>query len=244
MKGEGAARRRLFAVQGAWNYERMLGVGMGYAARPLLEDLRGADPERFAEASARSAEFFNCHPYLAGLALGATVRAEYDRVPGDQIARLRAALCSPLGALGDQLFWAGTLPAMLGAALAAIAFGARWYAVVAFLVVFNAVRLYVARWTLAAGLQAGMRVGNAIGASRLPRLVALAGPAAGFAVGVATPLIGRWLLSPFGSRAVFGTVLLAAAGLAASRLAGPRYSAPRFTLIAMGGAVLLRWILS
>ena len=34
---------RLFAVQGTWNYERMLGVGMGYAAEPLLE-IRGTDP--------------------------------------------------------------------------------------------------------------------------------------------------------------------------------------------------------
>ena len=35
---------RLFAMQGDWNYERMLGVGMGYAAEPLLEELRTSDP--------------------------------------------------------------------------------------------------------------------------------------------------------------------------------------------------------
>jgi hypothetical protein len=35
---------RLFAVQGTWNYERMLGVGMGYAAEPLLEPPKPSRP--------------------------------------------------------------------------------------------------------------------------------------------------------------------------------------------------------
>lgn len=244
MKGERAARLRLFAVQGAWNYERMLGVGMGYSAAPLLEELRQRDPERYRAATSRSALFFNCHPYLAGVALGALVRAEYDEVPPQQIIRLRAALCSPLGALGDQLFWAGLLPAGLGAALAAVALGASWYAVAVFLVAFNAIRLYVAHWALKTGLEGGTTVATAITRSHLSRLVALAGPVAGFAAGLAAPLIGSWLLLPLGPRAITGSVLLAVAGVTASRFAGPRYSAPRFTLIAMGGAVLLRWILA
>jgi PTS system mannose-specific IID component len=86
---------RLFAVQGTWNYERMLGVGMGYAAEPLLEDLKAVDPVRHGEAVVRSAEFFNCNPNLAGLALGATARAEYEAVPGAQIVRLSAARSAP-----------------------------------------------------------------------------------------------------------------------------------------------------
>ena len=133
MNGGWRAWLRLFAVQGTWNYERMLGVGMGYAAEPLLEDLKTVDPVRHTEAVVRSAEFFNCHPNLAGLALGATARAEYDGVPGAQIARLRTALCSPLGALGDQLFWAGLVPLLVGAALVGIVLGARWWAVGGFL---------------------------------------------------------------------------------------------------------------
>ena len=38
-------------------------------------------------------------------------------MPGAQITRLRAALTSPLGALGDQLFWAGVVPAAMGLAI-------------------------------------------------------------------------------------------------------------------------------
>ncbi len=82
VNGGWRAQLRLLAVQGTWNYERMLGVGMGYAAEPLLEDLKTVDPVRHSEAVVRSTEFFNCHPYLAGLALGATARAEYEAVPG------------------------------------------------------------------------------------------------------------------------------------------------------------------
>jgi PTS system mannose-specific IID component len=88
----------LLAVQGVWSYERMLGIGMGYAAEPLLHDLQSIDPGRHAEATIRSAEFFNSHPYLAGLAVGAASRAEYDGVPGEQIRASHCA-CGPLGAL-------------------------------------------------------------------------------------------------------------------------------------------------
>ena len=73
---------RLLAIQGTWNYERMLGVGMGYAAEPLLDDLKTIDPVRHSEAVVRSTDFFNCNPNLAGLALGATARAEYDARSG------------------------------------------------------------------------------------------------------------------------------------------------------------------
>ena len=151
------------AVQGTWNYERMLGVGMGYAAEPLLEDLKTVDPVRHGEAVVRSAEFFNCNPNLAGLALGATARAEYEAVPGAQIARLRTALCSPLGALGDELFWAGLVPALMGLALVGRGARGRLVGHRRFPRALQLIRLRTAVWALRTGLDAGMRVGSAIG---------------------------------------------------------------------------------
>jgi mannose/fructose/N-acetylgalactosamine-specific phosphotransferase system component IID len=233
---------RLYAVQGAWNYERMLGVGMGYAAEPLLEDLRRIDPARHTEAVVRSAEFFNSHPYLAGLALGASVRAEYDAAPGAQVSRLRTALCSPLGALGDQLFWAGLVPALLGAAITAVVLGAGWWSVAAFLVVFNLIRAGTADWALGIGLRSGMRVGTAIDKSLLPRAASLAGAAAGFAIGLAAQMAAVWLAAPLGRTGFLGALGFAAAGVIASRLAGPRYAAPRFALVALGATLLFRWM--
>jgi PTS system mannose-specific IID component len=243
MRGELAALRRLYAVQGAWNYERMLGVGMGYAAEPLLESLERTDPARHREAVARSAEFFNSHPYLAGLALGAAVRGEYDAVPGTQISRLRTALCSPLGALGDQLFWAGAVPATVGAALAAVTLGAGPWPILALVVVFNVFRAWVAAWSLRTGLAAGTSVGAAIRQSWLPRTAHLAGIAAGLGIGVAVPLVAVWFLGSFGTGGIVGALALAAGGVIAARLAGPMYAAPRFALFALAGALLFRLVI-
>jgi PTS system mannose-specific IID component len=224
---------RLLAVQGTWNYERMLGVGMGYAAEPLLEDLKAVDPVRHGEAVVRSTEFFNCNPNLAGLALGATARAEYEAVPGAQIVRLRTALCSPLGALGDELFWAGLVPALIGLALIGVVLGAGWWAIAGFLVIYNAVRLWTGYWSLRTGMETGMRVGAAIGSSWLPRAIERVGPVAGFALGASIPAVAAWFLGGFGWAAVVGAAGVAVAGVALIRWFGPRLTSVRFALLAM-----------
>jgi mannose/fructose/N-acetylgalactosamine-specific phosphotransferase system component IID len=242
MNGSARALLRLFAVQGVWNYERMLGVGLGYAAEPLLEDLKVADPVRHSEAVVRSAEFFNCNPNLAGLALGATVRAEYDAEPGPHVVRLRAALCSPLGALGDQLFWAGLLPALSGATLAALVLGAFGWAVVGFLVVYNLIRVWTAVWALRTGLAAGMGVGRAIGGSWIPRAVPVVGHAAGLLVGIALPVVAIWYLRPFGVVSGIAVGLVVAAGVAAGRLFGARMTGSRFALAAVLVTLLFRLV--
>jgi len=232
---------RLLMVQSSWNYERMTGVGLGHAAEPLLEDLKAADPNRYAEASVRSAEYFNSHPYLAGLALGALVRAEYDHVPGAQIGRLRAALCSPLGALGDQLFWVGMVPALMGAAMLGLAAGLGPWAVVAVLVLYNVVRLLTGAWALRTGLQYGARVGGAIGESWLPGAAARAGLLAGGVIGLALPLASGWLLDGQTPLGVLVAVLTVLGGLGAGWRWGPRVTSIRFALAAMAGALLLAW---
>ncbi|HEX5387556.1 MAG TPA: PTS system mannose/fructose/sorbose family transporter subunit IID [Gemmatimonadales bacterium] len=242
MTGARHALLRLFAVQGSWNYERMLGVGLGYAAEPLLEDLKATDPARYPGAVSRSAEFFNCNPNLAGLALGALVRAEYDAAPPAQISRLRTALCGPLGALGDQLFWAGLLPALIAAALGALALGAGWWAVVAFFLVYNAVRWRTAVWALQTGLSAGMNVGAAIGRSWIPRVVARVGPAAGFAVGLALPLVAAWFLEHYRPTAALAALGLTAGAVAGARWLGPRVTAIRIALVTVALTLLFRLV--
>ena len=216
MTGRLRAILRLFAIQGTWNYERMLGVGMGYAAEPLLDDLKAVDPVRHGEAVVRSAEFFNCNPNLAGLALGATARAEYEAIPGSQIVRLRTALCSPLGALGDELFWAGLVPALIGLALVGVVLGAGWWAIGGFLLVYNAIRLWTAYWALRTGIESGMRVGAAI------------------------PLVAAWYLSGFPWSAVVGAAGVAVAGVALTRWFGPGLTSVRFAVMAMILLLLFR----
>ena len=240
MNGTLRAMLRLFAVQGTWNYERMLGVGMGYAAEPLLEDLKAVDPVRHGEAVVRSAEFFNCNPNLAGLALGATARAEYEAVPGSQIVRLRTALCSPLGAMGDELFWAGLVPALVGAALVAVVLGAGWWAIAGFLLAYNGVRLWTGYWSLRTGMASGMKVGTAISGSWLPWAIEWVGPAAAFTVGAAIPVVAAWYLKGFGWSVGLGAAAVAMAGVALTRWFGPTLTTVRFALAAMIFLLLLR----
>ncbi len=240
MNGKLRAMLRLFAVQGTWNYERMLGVGMGYAAEPLLEDLKAVDPVRHGEAVVRSAEFFNCNPNLAGLALGATARAEYEAVPGSQIVRLRTALCSPLGAMGDEFFWAGLVPALVGAAIVAMVLGAGWWAIAGFLLVYNGIRLWTSYWSLRTGVASGMGVGAAIHASWLPRAIERIGPAAAFTMGATIPVLAAWYLKGFGWTVGFSAAAVAMAGIALTRWFGPTLTTVRFALAAMLLLLVLR----
>ncbi len=102
-------------------------------------------------------------------AVGAEVRAEQDGTAGEVISRLRTALSGPLGALGDQLIWAGWVPALIGLALAAASWAGMW-AVLAAVVVHNVLRFWVMSWGLDLGLREGLGVGAALQRSWLPRV--------------------------------------------------------------------------
>ena len=214
---------RLFTVQGSWNYERMLGIGFGVAEEPLLRDLAGGEERgetgtAYRMALARGARFFNAHPYLCGLAVGAVARAEHDGASAEQVERLRTALCGPLGSLGDRLVWAGWLPVTSGLALAGVALGLGWWAILGFLALYNVGHLSLRWWALRAGWAHGLRVADALRQPLLQRAAALAGPAMAVAMGAALPLAAGYLGDPF-------------PGWARALLAG----------VAGGGFLLLRW---
>jgi mannose/fructose/N-acetylgalactosamine-specific phosphotransferase system component IID len=182
---------RLFTIQGSWNYERMLGIGFGVAEEPLL---RGLPPgARYRAAVARGAHFFNAHPYLCGMAVGAAARAEHDGVPAEQVERLRTALCGPLGSLGDRLVWAGWLPFNSGLAIAGIAFGLGWSAILGFLVLYNLGHVSLRWWALRAGWDHGLRVADALRHPFLRRASAVVAPAMAVVTGAALPLAVGYL---------------------------------------------------
>jgi len=199
-----ASRRvllRLFVIQAAWNYERMQGIGFGYAAEPALRHLAGGPAgEKYRQALARESQFFNAHPYLAGLAVGAAIRAEFDGQPKERIERLREALCGPLGSIGDRLFWASWLPICAALGLMLFVFGARVWAAIAFLVLYNAAHLYCRVWSLRVGWERGMQVAGAMSTPVLRASARLAAPAAGVMVGLALPLAFGWQLVGAASR--------------------------------------------
>lgn len=239
MRPELRAYGRLLTVQASWNYERMAGIGLGYATEPLLADLALSDPARAGDATLRATGFFNSHPYLAGVAAGAEARAEYDGVDGGQVERLRAALSTPLGALGDQLFWAGVWPAVLGAALIAVALGAGWVVPVGAVAAMLVVRLRVTRWALRTGLRSGMQVGAALQHTRLRSLIPGFGLAAAFAVGAAVPLVVREAAGVRGWPVALAAAV-AVAGVAVGQRRLVRLTGVGFGLAAFVVVVLVR----
>ena len=242
----GVSFLRLFTVQGSYSYERMLGVGVGVAEEPLLRGLAGPGrSERngaaYRAAVARGAHFFNAHPYLCGLAVGAAARAEHDGASPEQVERLRTALCGPLGSLGDRLVWAGWLPLTSALALVGVALGCAWPAVLAFLVVYNLGHVALRWWALQAGWRYGTRVAEALRHPVLQRAAALSAPAVALAAGAALPIVAQYLGGPFPGWARLTLAATAVGGFGLLRWRGGALGGLRLGLGLVAAALVAGW---
>ena len=66
---------RTLAIQGSCNYETLLGNGVGFALEPVLRQLPGGVHTDASKAAVtRESAYFNAHPYLASVAVGALAR--------------------------------------------------------------------------------------------------------------------------------------------------------------------------
>jgi mannose PTS system EIID component len=198
---------RMFAIQGAWNYETLLGNGIAFCLEPALHRLPGGKHSaEFKSAMARQSRYFNAHPYFAAVAVGALARVELDQEPADKIERFRAALPGPLGSVGDRLIWAGWLPFCSLAALAVFGLGGGPYQVLGtFLVLYNVIHVGIRWWGLNTGWRHGLRVAAALGHPLLrqgsPHIARLAA----IATGIGLPLALHEVIGP--GRAFTGIVL-------------------------------------
>ena len=181
---------RTLAIQGSWNYEILMGNGIGFCVEPALRLLPGGQGgEAYRRALSRQSRYFNAHPYMASVAVGALARAELDGEPEHRIERFRTALCGPLGSVGDRLVWAGWLPLCSVLALALYGLGFGTVATVgAFLVAYNAGHVGLRIWGLRQGLRHGLRVASALGAPFLRQGPQHIARAAALLAGVALPL--------------------------------------------------------
>ena len=156
---------RSLAIQGSWNYEQLIGNGIAFCMEPALRQLPGGvDGEAYKSALARQSKYFNSHPYLASIAIGALARVELEGMAPARIERFRTALCGPLGSVGDRLVWASWLPAcsLVGLLLFGVGWSPLWV-VLGFLLVYNAGHLWLRVWGLRAGWKHGIRVASALG---------------------------------------------------------------------------------
>jgi PTS system mannose-specific IID component len=198
---------RLLAIQASWNYEILLGTGIGFCTEPALRLLPGGKGgEAYRAALARQSQYFNAHPYLAAIAVGALVRAELEGVPPARIERFRTALCGPLGSVGDRLVWAAWLPfcSVVGLLLFGLGVGPGWV-VGGFLLLYNIGHVALRAWALNVGLARGMQVASALGTPILRFGPQWLGQALAFVGGAALPLALDRAIGP--GRALLGGVL-------------------------------------
>jgi PTS system mannose-specific IID component len=166
---------------------------------------------------ARESRYFNAHPYLAGVAVGALTRAELDGVDPTRIERFRTALAGPLGSVGDRLVWASWLPFCSLVAIGVYGAGGSALAVVGtFLLLYNAGHLLLRAWGLRTGLSLGLNVAAALGNPVLRQGPVFIGRAAALMAGLALPLAlqriagpGRMLVGGVIAAALIGILLLA-----------------------------------
>jgi PTS system mannose-specific IID component len=154
------ARRRVwwrqFLIQGCWNYEGMQNVGFAYAIVPALREFYAGRPEEAVKAVKRHLEFFNTHPAMSAVIVGAGVRQEERVAAGEGdpegIGAFKVGLMGSLGAIGDAFFW-GALRPMASAAGAILALLHPLVGIAALLIIYNATHLAVRYRGFTAGME-------------------------------------------------------------------------------------------
>lgn len=236
---------RLLAIQGAWNYETLVGNGIGFSVEPALRLLPGGvDGDKYRAALARQSQYFNTHPYLASVAVGALARVELDEEDPGKIERFRTALCGPLGATGDRLVWAAWLPfsVLLGMLAFGMGAGPRT-TVLTFLGIYNVGHLALRAWGLRVGYAQGMHVARSLGTPVLRSGSQWVSRAGALLAGTAIPLAIVRGAGESADRTLLAGLLIAVGlgGLAVSRLHGRyelwKWSLGILTLIALAAMV-------
>jgi len=232
---------RLFAVQASWNYEILIGNGIGFCVEPALRLLPGGTGgDVYRAALARQSQYFNAHPYLSSFAVGALARAELEGQPAARIERFRTALCGPLGSVGDRLVWVGMLPTCSFTGLLLFGLGASpLVCVLVFLLMYNAGHVALRLWGLQMGWEKGLAVASALGHPILregPVWLARAGT---FLAGAAVPLTVMRLVDGGGLARVGITLVAAVAGASALVLFHGRVEGWRLALLAGFAALVL-----
>jgi PTS system mannose-specific IID component len=170
----------------------MLSLGFLFALWPALRVVYPDKDERRA-AIIRHLAFFNTHPYFANGIMGVVINVESSERGGgpdldEEITRIKRAMMGAFGALGDDLFWAGLMPAASLLALIGFAFwprGALAAAAVAF-VAYNVFHLWARVRLFNVSLRLGRRVTRYLRMLQLPRAVVIVKAVGALVLGVFT----------------------------------------------------------
>ncbi len=174
-------------IQATLHEGGMQKLGRLFALVPVAKWL-GLDRDGWGSFARRHLSFFNSNPFVSPLGLGALARIEHDAhangaaTPDDMIERFSVRLSTPLGAVGDELFWSAIRPQVSLLAVLVAIFAGIWGAV-AFIVGFSVFQ-YAIRWSLfRRGWELGTRVAEVLRDTKTKRLARYNGLAAAACAG-------------------------------------------------------------
>lgn len=97
-----------------YNYELQMAGSVVYAMEPALRKIYEKD-EEFAQALENHFTYFNTHPWIANLVVGAALAIEDNQgLEGKEaVQNLKVSLMGPLAGVGDSIFWV-LIPTIFG----------------------------------------------------------------------------------------------------------------------------------
>ena len=99
--------RYIFTRQSPFNYETMQSGGWVYSIHPAMEKIYDGDDDLLAEKYKDHFKFYNTHPWMGNIILGACIAIESTKDPDatKQAVEMRTALMGPLAGIGDAIIW-------------------------------------------------------------------------------------------------------------------------------------------
>ena len=128
-------------LQASFNYERMQACGWLWGMLPGLQKIH-TNKEDLKASMAHNLDFLNTHPFLVTFVMGIVLSLEQNKADTATIRSVRISAASPLGGIGDALFWLTLVPITAGLT-ANMAMEGQIIGAVLFLIIFNAVQFAV-----------------------------------------------------------------------------------------------------
>lgn len=136
---------RSYWLQSSFNYETMQSGGWLFAMIPGLEKVH-TNKNDLAASMYHNLDFINTHPFLVTFVMGIVLSLEQNKLDTQTIRSVRISAASPLGGIGDALFWLTLVPITAGIT-SNMAISGNIMAPVIFLVVFH-IALFACRFGL------------------------------------------------------------------------------------------------
>ena len=147
---------RSYWLQSSFNYETMQSGGWLFAMVPGLEKVH-TNKNDLSASMYHNLDFINTHPFLVTFVMGIVLSLEQNKVDTQTIRSVRISAASPLGGIGDALFWLTLVPITAGIT-SNMAINGSLAGPILFLLIFNIVqfacRFFLMYWSYNLGTKA------------------------------------------------------------------------------------------